>query len=260
MSGPHPAHPPAARSWLTPAILAQLRSDPWFSHLPPEFEAELLAVAVQRRLQAGEHLFFRGDPPDGLYAILEGSLRISGVTEAGKEAILSLIDAPAWFGEISAFDQLPRTHNACAEGAVRVLHIPHADLMALLARQPLFWRELGVLMALRMRLAFINMEDMALLPSEVRLARRLVWLVEASGQVADVGPWVVPISQTQLGMMLSLSRQTTNQAVSALASQGLVRVAYGRIEVLDRVRLMEAAALSDTERQILAQLRASERR
>ena len=239
MSGPHPAHPPAARTWLTTANLAQLRSDPWFSHLPPEFEAELLAVAVQRRLQAGEHLFFRGDPPDGLYAILEGSLRISGVTEAGKEAILSLIDAPAWFGEISAFDQLPRTHNACAEGAVRVLHIPHADLMALLARQPLFWRELGVLMALRMRLAFINMEDMALLPSEVRLARRLVMMAEGYGQWTAEGRSrrVLSISQEQLSLMLAISRQTTNQILKDLESRHLVRVQRGELEILDLAAL-----------------------
>jgi CRP-like cAMP-binding protein len=248
------------RSWITPEVLQQLRLDPRFSHLPPAYEEALLAVAVPRRLQHGEHLFFRGDPPEGLYAMLEGTLRVSGVTEAGKEAILSLVEAPAWFGEISVFDRLPRTHNAVAEGPVRVLHVPQADLLALLEREPQFWRELGVLMALRMRLAFINIEDMALLPSEVRLARRLVWLVEGVGQVAETGPWVVPISQTQLGMMLSLSRQTTNQVLSALVTQGLVRVAYGRIEVLDRLRLMEAAALSDTERQILAQLQSSSSR
>lgn len=259
MNSAEPNVPAGARPWITPAILAQLRCDPWFSHLAPEFEEALLSVAVQRRLKAGEHLFFRGDPPDGLYAILDGSLRISGVTEAGKESILSLLESPTWFGEISVFDRLPRTHNASAEGAVRLLHIPQADLMTLLERQPAFWRELGVLMALRMRLAFINMEDMALLSSEVRLARRLVWLVEGTAQVASTGPWVVPLSQTQLGMMLSLSRQTTNQVLSSLAAQGLVRMAYGRIEVLDRVRLMDVAALSDTERQILAQLQSTER-
>ena len=94
----------------------------------------------------------------------------------------------------------------------------------------------------------------------------LFFLFMATVSLVSIVPFIggalalVLLPALTLGMMLSLSRQTTNQAVSALASQGLVRVAYGRIEVLDRVRLMEAAALSDTERQILAQLRASERR
>lgn len=242
------------REWITPDILSLLRADPWFGSVPKAFEHDLLSLATPRRLQSGEHLFFRGDAPDGLYAMLDGTLRVSGVTEAGKEAILSLVDAPSWFGEIALFDRLPRTHNAVAEGVVKVLHVPQPDLLALLDRCPHYWRELGVLMALRLRLTFISMEDLALLPAETRLARRLVWLVEASALTPSEGPCVVPISQTQLGLMLSLSRQTTNQVLQALQDQGVLRVAYGRIEVLDRARLMAFAGVSATEKRILSQL------
>jgi CRP/FNR family cyclic AMP-dependent transcriptional regulator len=248
------------REWITPDVLAMLRADPWFGSIPRELEEALLALATPRRLQHGEHLFFRGDPPCGLYAMLEGTLRVSGVTEAGKEAILSLVEAPSWFGEISLFDQLPRTHNAVADGPVRVLHVPQKELVALLARAPHFWRELGVLMALRLRLAFISMEDMALLPADARLARRLVWLVEASALTPANGPCSLPISQTQLGMMLSLSRQTTNQILQTLQEQQVLRVAYGRIEVLDRVRLMAVARVSLNERRILHHLQPGQER
>lgn len=242
------------REWITPDVLALLRADPWFGSVSKAFEEDLLSLATPKRLQNGEHLFFRGDAPDGLYAILEGTLRVSGVTEAGKEAILSLVDAPSWFGEIALFDRLPRTHNALAEGVVRVLHVPQTELLALLDRMPQYWRELGVLMALRLRLTFISMEDLALLPAETRLARRLVWLVEGSALTPTEGPCSVPISQTQLGLMLSLSRQTTNQVLQALQDQDVLRVAYGRIEVLDRARLMEIAGVSHTEKRILSQL------
>lgn len=242
------------REWITPDVLSLLRADPWFGSGAKSFESDLLSLATPRRLQNGEHLFFRGDPPDGLYAMLEGSLRVSGVTEAGKEAILSLVDAPSWFGEIALFDRLPRTHNAVAEGSVRLLHVPQRELLALLERSPQYWRELGVLMALRLRLTFISMEDLALLPAETRLARRLVWLVEASALTPQDGPCVVPISQTQLGLMLSLSRQTTNQVLQSLQDQAILRVAYGRIEVLDRQRLMSVAGVSLTEKRILDHL------
>ncbi|MDE2594069.1 MAG: Crp/Fnr family transcriptional regulator [Burkholderiales bacterium] len=243
--------------WLTPEILARLRSGPWFGHISAELESDLLALGAPKRLQSGEHLFFRGDPADGLYAVLDGCLRISGVTEAGKEAILSLIDAPNWFGEIALFDGLPRTHNAVAEGATRLLHVPAVGLTRLLQAKPHHWRDLGVLMALRLRLVLIGMEDMALLPAEGRLARRLVWLVETSSMGQGPGPCVVPISQAQLGMMLSLSRQTTNQILQTLQDQGVLRVAYGRIEILDRAQLMQLAGVSQGERQVLSQMQVS---
>lgn len=80
--------------WLTSAQLDLLRTDPWFGSLSADFASHLLALAEPRRLLAGETLFLRGDPPCGLYAVLDGALRVSGGTEAGKEAILSLLDPP----------------------------------------------------------------------------------------------------------------------------------------------------------------------
>jgi CRP/FNR family cyclic AMP-dependent transcriptional regulator len=250
---------PYARSWITAETLSLLRKDPWFGSLPKPLEEALLAVATPRRFSGGTQIFFRGDPSDGLYAVLEGSLRASGVTEAGKESILTIVEAPSWFGEVSLFDDMPRTHNVTTEGPTRLLHVPQADLLDLLEREPRYWRELGRLMALRLRLAFIGIEDMALLSAEIRLARRLLLLSQTSHASTGQSQCVVPISQAQLGMMLSLSRQTTNQVLQALQDQGIVHVAYGRIEVLALDKLIAVADLSGTEKRILGHLQSTSR-
>ncbi len=94
-----------------------LMTGQWFSHLPASLQNSLLDSARLRRLTAGQCLFRRGDPPCGLYAVLEGTVRVGAVSEQGKEALLSLMEAPHWFGEICLFDGQPRTHDAYAEGA-----------------------------------------------------------------------------------------------------------------------------------------------
>jgi CRP/FNR family cyclic AMP-dependent transcriptional regulator len=248
----------SAASWITPEIRAQLRSDAWFGSLSSGLETDLLTLATPRRLQSGEHLFFRGDAADGIYAVIEGSLRISGVTEAGKEAILSLVEPPMWLGEIALFDGLPRTHNAVADAPTRLLHVPMGPLNELLARCPTYWRDFGVLMSLKVRFAFIGMEDLALLPADLRLTRRLVMLAQSAG--GKDGACVLPISQSQLGMMLGLSRQTTNQILQSLQDRGVVQVAYGRIEVLDGDQLIAVAGLSSADKALLGQLGPSVRR
>ena len=91
----------------------------------------LLQAANLKRLQAGETLFMRGAPADGIFAVLEGSLRVSGMTVDGKEAILSIVEAPQWLGEIALFDGMPRTHDVVAESAVALLHVPRLALEAL---------------------------------------------------------------------------------------------------------------------------------
>ncbi|BAN45867.1 Crp/Fnr family transcriptional regulator [Metapseudomonas resinovorans] len=212
----------------------------WFSQLPPALREELLAMAQLRRLEPGQRLFRRGDPPCGLYAVLEGAIRVGSISESGKEMLLVLVEAPHWFGEISLFDGQPRTHDAFAEGAVTLLNLPQAPLLALLARQPAHWRDVALLMSQKLRLAFIALEEISLLPAPQRLARRLLMIAEGYGGLAERRR-VIQLAQEQLAMMLAVSRQTTNQILKDLEAQGALRLNYGEIEILDLALLQRAA-------------------
>jgi CRP/FNR family transcriptional regulator, cyclic AMP receptor protein len=86
------------------------------------------------------------------------------------------------------------------------------------------------------------MEDMALMPLAVRLARRLAAMAEGYGE-REHRRRTVEVSQEQLAMMLSTSRQTANQLLKELESQGLIRLSYGTIEILDLDGLRRAARL-----------------
>ena len=215
---------------------SRLETGQWFSHLPVLLKDSLLAGARVRRLASGQLLFKRGDPPCGLYAVLEGAVRIGAVNEQGKEALLSLVEPPHWFGEICLFDGQPRTHDAYAVGQCSLLHIPQATLLKLLDQQPVYWRQLALLMSHKLRLTFINLEQLSLMPAPARLAHRLLMIAEGYGEL-DPPRRVLQLPQEQLASMLSLSRQTTNQLLKDLQGQGILNLKYGEIEILDAERL-----------------------
>jgi CRP-like cAMP-binding protein len=217
-----------------------LQGGHWFSALPAALQDALLAAARVQRLDAGQRLFRRGDPPSGLYAVVEGAMRIGAVSEQGKEALLTLVEPPYWFGEISLFDGQPRTHDAFAEGACTLLLVPQAALLALLERQPQYWRDFALLMSHKLRLAFVALEQMSLLPAAPRLARRLLLIAENYGEGEPRR--VIHLAQEQLALMLAISRQTTNQILKELQAQGIVRLSYGEIEILDFARLRQASS------------------
>lgn len=219
---------------------AQLATGQWFSHLPAPFQTSLLAHARLRQLTAGQYLFKRGDPPCGLYAVLEGTLRISAVNEQGKEAVLSLAESPYWLGEISLFDGLPRTHDACAVGPCTLLQVPQPALLQILDETPVYWRDMALLMSQKLRLTFINIEQLSLMPASVRVAHRLLMIAEGYGEI-ERSRRVLQLPQEDLAAMLSLSRQTTNALLKDLQGQGILRLGYGEIEILDAQRLREAA-------------------
>lgn len=221
---------------------SRLMSGQWFSHLPVLLQDSLLTVARLRRLTPGQRLFKRGDPSCGLYAVLEGSVRIGAVNEQGKEALLSLVEAPHWFGEICLFDGQPRTHDAFGAGQCTLLHIPQTALLKLLDEQPLYWRQLALLMSHKLRLTFINLEQLSLMPAPARLAHRLLMIAEGYGEI-DPPRRVLQLPQEQLASMLSLSRQTTNQMLKELQGQGIIGLGYGEIEILDAERLRALATI-----------------
>ena len=221
---------------------ARLASGHWFSHLPVDLQRSLLAAARLRTLAAGQCLFKRGDPPCGLYAVLEGAVRISAVNAQGKEAVLSLVETPYWFGEICLFDNLPRTHDALAMGPCTLLQVPQAAMLTILEDHPAYWRDVALLMSHKLRLSLINIEQMSLMPAAARLAHRLLMIAQGYGEI-DQARRTLQLPQEDLAAMLGLSRQTTNSLLKALEQQGLIGLSYGAIEVLDLRGLQQAAGL-----------------
>lgn len=211
----------------------------WFHQLPQDLRDRLLEIAVVRTYSNGDVLFSRGDQRSGLYAVVSGTFRIAGLNADGKEAILTFIEAPNWIGEVALFDGDERTHDAFSVGDSVVLHFAQHQLDQLLDQKPEYWREFGLLVAHKLRLAFRAIEDLALLPAPIRLARRLILMAEGYGEIEGEAKLKISVPQEQLGSMLSISRQTTNQILKDLAEKSLVRVNYGVIEILDLEGLKE---------------------
>lgn len=213
----------------------------WFQTLPATLQAELACRARPLFLRAGERLCARGDPPDGLYGLSDGILRV-GSTGDGGEALLAMIQPPHWFGEVGLFDGSPRTHDVHAETDVVLLHLPQTVMLAVLEREPEGWRHLGRMLAGKMRSVFVSFEQMQMLPPRARVARRLVMMAADHQVDRPTLRRELLLSQEQLARMLSLSRQTVNEVLAGLEADGLIRRRRRVIELLDPDRLHKDGA------------------
>jgi CRP-like cAMP-binding protein len=229
------------------ALVAALGASAWFRANPEDLRAALLELGRVERLPAGARLFIRGDPDDGLYGVLEGTIRIGGVSFAGKEALLALIEPGHWFGEIALFDGRSRTHDAYAERDAVLFHVPRAALAALLERAPQHWHAFGLLLTQKLRLMFEWVEETALLPASQRLARRLLLMAGGYGD-ASAAQRVLKVPQEDLAMMLALSRQTINQLLKQFEARGALSLRYAQIEIVDAAVLMTLAMPESAQR------------
>lgn len=227
---------------LPSSLLDRMSANPWFGALPLADRQALLGSAELLRLRPGEMLFRQGDAPGGFYGLLGGLLKISSLREDGREAILVVLEAGNWIGEISLMDGEPRTHDATALSAAEVLVVPQAAFAALMEGAP-FARAVAGLLAARVRSLYGMVEDAALRSTRARVARRLLLLARGDATMAPKARPAVPVSQEALAMMLGISRQTLSKELKALAAQGVLALRYGRMEILamDRLEVLGAA-------------------
>jgi CRP-like cAMP-binding protein len=210
-----------------------LRAGRWFRGLPAPFQDALVGMALLREVRPGDILFARGEAGNGMFAVLEGQLRAFGIDDEGRQALLTIVEPPSWVGEIPLFDGLPRTHDLIAETDALVVHVPQEALLAYLEREPRHWRDLALLATAKLRLVFTAIEGSQLLPVATRLVHRLVLIAEGYGEWSDGNTRQVGVSQETLAAMLATSRQTVNQVLKKLEATGLVKLQYGRVDILD---------------------------
>ncbi|KPH95108.1 Crp/Fnr family transcriptional regulator [Pseudoalteromonas porphyrae] len=207
----------------------------WFSSRSNELQLALLSSAKIIELNAADALFHRGEANSGLYAVLAGVMRVSGVNGEGKEAVLSFIDPAIWFGEVALFDGGLRTHDVYAQTQVRLLHIPHRALIQLLALNPIYWHDFGILLSQKIRLLFSSLEDHALLTAQQKVCKRLAMMAVAVPLSSNKA--TIMLSQQQLADMTYLTRQTINQILQILSEKKLISLHYQRIEILNKKEL-----------------------
>jgi CRP-like cAMP-binding protein len=216
---------------VTPADLAILEADDWFGHIAVERRALLLNEAQVRSVGAGARLYRAGDPPNGLWAVLEGEVRLKGYPAAGLEFLVPILRPGTWFGETSTLDGLPRPTDAIAFETARVLHVSMAAFARAAAAAPKLYHDVGVLVCQHQRVALGFIAQTVAHPARVRLA-----LILAGQSESECEP--VRIRQKDLAGMVGVSRQTLNRHLNALKREGIVDLAYAEIAVRDRSRLL----------------------
>lgn len=120
----------------TPADIAFLRTVILFKDVT---ERDLIALwpwLNERRLRKGEALFREGDPGNEMFFIRSGTVVISKHVTGRVEQVLRRMEPGEFFGEMSLFDQLPRSATVQAETTAALLSLNGADLDRLIEMSP----------------------------------------------------------------------------------------------------------------------------
>ena len=208
-----------------------------FEALPAALQAKLRAAAPPRRFADGQLIQSRGQAADGFWLIEAGAVSVGQFLPHGEFRGVALLGPGDSYGELAVLSGRPRIVDAVARGAASLRLIRGAAFERLLAANP------GAMRALLGALAAQLQETLDLLAGIRRgtTAARAAGLVANFAGGAGEGPRTVAVTQQEIADLLGVTRATANAALAELEQAGLLRRAYGRIEVPDPARLRLAA-------------------
>jgi CRP-like cAMP-binding protein len=222
----------------TPDIRPFLRRLPYFSGLNEQTLDEVARSAYFQQYAAGQLVVLEGEPPSGLYIVLEGWLKASKIALDGREQILQFLEDEDVFNAIGVFsgEINPATVTALEPSAVWLVR--RETVLRLLDTHPQFARLVIQDLAGRVVHLIALVEDLSLRSVEARLARLL--LENAAGGRVQRKRWA---TQTEIASRLGTVPDVVSRTLRRLAERGLIQISRQEIILVDRAGLEAAAQI-----------------
>ncbi len=210
-----------------------LASSPVLGMLPPVLRDRLLRSAQTIRCGGATLLCAAKEQPTLLYLVRQGQVELTAHSADGEEMTISALGPGSWISWLGLFDSRPVQHDIIGTSGSRIIAFParliREAVEAVPGCYPVIITEIGG----RFRALIQWVEQSALANRDRRLAQLLLSLARTSGHDENA----VLLTRAKIARLMGCSRQTLHGALGELASKRLVRLAYGRIEILDAAGL-----------------------
>lgn len=226
---------------VNPQVLSQSVA---LDGLPEDLAAELIKVARNRPVKAGAVLFEAGDPGDGFYALLEGSLRVILRGEDGEQ-VLAILQPGSIFGELSLFDGQPRSATVVAAKPSRVAFFEKSAVFRFADENPAVYRHMLCIVGQRLRASNATLAARTLLPLSGRVAQTMLNLADLFGKDVGQGRILIhhKISQADLAALVGAARENVSRVLNDWKREGHISRISGYYCIEDRAALNALAAL-----------------
>lgn len=236
---------PAARSFILapctaakPARCAPLRS---VSPMAPPMSSSPLAlmhalapssVGQTRCVSAKELIFSKGDVATQLFFILDGRVKVSALSQDGKEIIFAILGPGELLGELAVIEGTEHSSSVWTLEPTELLSFGRRDFLALLHNQPSFALSLLMTVCSQLRKTSELVEDISFLPLPVRLAKRLLALARSYGIPSSQGIRIeLHLCQQELANMVNTTRESVNKQLAVWHKEGLISTRKGYVAI-----------------------------
>ena len=198
-----------------------LRRVSLFSGLKEDELDALAEVTARKTFQRHSVILLAEEEGNSLFIIQKGRVKVSILSEDGREIVLTLLGDGEFFGEMSLLDGLPRSATVIALEDTEALMLRREDLLRLIERTPQIAIKLMAELTIRLRKTDQKIESLALLDVAGRIASAVLQLASDEGEETPEG-LVIYNHPTQqlLANMTGSTRETVSRVLKRFRKEG----------------------------------------
>jgi len=195
---------------------------------PKAFLGRIGAGRTVERYRKNQKIFSQGDIADTVFFIQRGKVKITVLSEHGKEAVVGIFGEGQFFGEgcLRGGDLRSATSHAMEE--CLITSITRSAMLATLSKEPKFSTFFMAYLLRRNSRIEDDLIDQLFNSSERRLARLLLLLANFGEN--DAKPIAVTLSQETLAEMIGTTRSRVSFFMNEFRKKGFIDY-NGKIEV-----------------------------
>lgn len=229
-----PAVSPYDRGWIGESLERGLMTTNATPKSTPKFDANAFLARIgdgrsTRDYERDEIIFSQGDPAEAVFFIQRGKVKVSVVSEQGKEAVVAMLGKDDFFGEGCLAGQWLRISTVSAITDVVITRLEKLAIIRLIQEDPAFSELFIAHLLSRAIRVEADLVDQLFNSSEKRLARTLLLLANF-GQEGKPEPMIAKISQETLAQMVGTTRARVSFFMNKFRKLGFISY-NGGIEV-----------------------------
>jgi CRP-like cAMP-binding protein len=215
-------------------LIQFLQTVPLFSELEETDLQRIADVASVQKYHKDNIILIEEEVGTTMFIIISGKVKISRISDDGREVILSILSEGDFFGEMSLLDGQTRSANVTAIEESELLMLRREDFLQMLYDYPQIAINLLKELAQRIRKSDEQIKSLSLQDATGRVASTILRIAEDSG-IFKKG--VVEISnlplQQDLANMAGTSRETISRVIKSLCQDGLLKKEGNKIYILN---------------------------
>ncbi len=197
---------------------------------PTSFLAKIGEGRTVGKYRNDQVIFSQGDAGDAVFYIQKGKVKVTVVSEQGKEAVVAILGTDDFFGEGCLAGQALRISTIAAMTDSVIARIEKAAIIRVIHQEPTFAEMFIAHLLSRTIRVEADLVDQLFNSSEKRLARMLPLLANF-GKETKPEPIIADISQETLAEMIGTTRSRVSFFMNKFRELGFIEYNGSGIEV-----------------------------